>query len=286
MPLYTLKTCEDLSTMFPTTLDLDTALAFKAMKGLNLANYVGEYRETLGLFTLVGKLLYDVWLLAHGRKPKYFLSLIKSLRNGRTWNETSLAGAWITNSFAISPVLADLGSALLLLEGSINAAPLKRRVKVTSKSNFESNVNDSSYERRYTGELSERNHLYVTFDPATLDGYTWGNVAEMVWEGIPFSFVVDWWYGVGKVLTTLDAFRGINFVVGTKTIRSKSHATIKVAEGNTYQHHKKGSLTCKSFSRTLVSEFPGLQLPAYTRHDTVNSVLTQMSLLALLLGKK
>jgi len=55
------------------------------------------------------------------------------------------------------------------------------------------------------------------------------NPLEVIWEKVPFSFVVDWLVPVGDWLSTMDAALGFKFLSGSTTMRLESTRSIVVA---------------------------------------------------------
>ncbi len=94
------------------------------------------------------------------------------------------------------------------------------------------------------------------------------NPLQLVWELLPYSFVVDWFLPVGQFLSTLDATVGYSFVSGTYT--SKTFGLIVyqatfVEARDTGGYDNNGTLFFERHrdgkSRTLLSGFPAPQFP-------------------------
>lgn len=61
-----------------------------------------------------------------------------------------------------------------------------------------------------TGVLQDLNQLGLT------------NPVEVVWELVPYSFVVDWFLDVGGWVSSLSAAVGVTFVEGSQTLMQKT----------------------------------------------------------------
>lgn len=65
------------------------------------------------------------------------------------------------------------------------------------------------------------------------------NPADLVWELLPFSFVVDWFLPIGPWLEALHAFDGLVFVKGTRVQHTVETSNLEI--GTTYTGHEVGS---------------------------------------------
>lgn len=76
--------------------------------------------------------------------------------------------------------------------------------------------------RTRIGKVEERCGVVLYYAPqnaalASLSKLGLANPAEVVWELVPFSFVLDWFLPVGDWLSTLDAAVGYEFLDGCCT---------------------------------------------------------------------
>lgn len=137
----------------------------------------------------------------------------------------SFANNYLEYSFGWAPLIGDLGSAVNVLQN-----PLKnQRVKGSSKdASFSTTFNVVDYVNGYptSGQLAER-HSYEKVDVEAM-GASMGmevavsnpnlwlanqlgfvNPMTVVWELIPFSFVVDWFVNVEQFLSSGTDFIGL-----------------------------------------------------------------------------
>lgn len=87
------------------------------------------------------------------------------------------------------------------------------------------------------------------------------NPLILAWELVPYSFVVDWFVGVGSYLNNLDATIGLQFNSGTKTLQSSLHGStswktskVKSWEGVCYTNGRQFIREDKN--RTVLTSFP------------------------------
>lgn len=107
------------------------------------------------------------------------------------------------------------------------------------------------------------------------------NPADLVWELLPFSFVVDWFFPIGPWLEALHTFDGLVFVKGTKVEHTVENVNLEIA--SSYNGHEPGqwfydvlqygSRTGQvvRFNRTPLTGFPAatppyLKSPISTAH--------------------
>lgn len=115
----------------------------------------------------------------------------------------------------------------------------------------------------------------------------WGvlNPASLLWEAIPFSFVVDWFVNVGQVLASFSDYAGMSL---DSTFTSRKYTTAMFATTftvpgfptNGYKpmtERGTGAWTIRSASLSSpVFSVKQLRLPSKTRATTAVSLLTQL----------
>lgn len=109
----------------------------------------------------------------------------------------------------------------------------------------------------------------------------------LAWELVPWSFVVDWFYPVGRFLESCGYHNGLRFVAGSYSIRSRVnwHGGIQAGtrRGTGYsQTQSGGSITTNfnGFSRGVWSSWPQPELPHWKDPLSLTHVANALSLLA------
>jgi hypothetical protein len=174
----------------------------------NLANMLGEYRETAETFLDLAQAVVS--------RGKSLLSHHKGLSNGRKRIDvgTTIAKNRLAYNYGIAPLAQDLGTALGELNSAITAAPPCIQ-GVESRKDRASNIGERSTSAVYGRPVSEliietrfrtqwravmnQNALLVC-----LAQHGMLNPVGVAWELMPYSFVIDWWFNVGDVLQSLD----------------------------------------------------------------------------------
>jgi hypothetical protein len=150
----------------------------------------------------------------------------KSLKSGATFSDW-----WLEYHFGWQPLLADIhGGIEQVKEG------FRHKAQVFSVSRT---VTESSSGPGYipgplvyskikvTGQsfLSTRVKIYARVSDSTLANISslgLINPAQVAWELVPYSFVVDWFLPVGSFLEALTDTAGLTFVSGVRTYRVRS----------------------------------------------------------------
>lgn len=85
------------------------------------------------------------------------------------------------------------------------------------------------------------------------------NPASVLWELVPYSFVIDWTLPIGNYLEACTATRGLTFAWGSQTTRCQSH-TLVTSEGNppyaSTLREGGGELMKFAMVRTALRDFP------------------------------
>lgn len=196
---------------------------------------MGELKETLELLRNPMRSLVKALSRAPGPYPGH-----RRLIDG-------MSGSWLTWWYGIKPLISDLDSAIKY----ITKIPQKpglglRRVRATV--NNESSVSTSTA----TGVQSfsfTADHVTTTRHKVTAVVYYTVNINGVkpfegpralgmaldqlpanLWELVPFSFVVDWLYGVGAWLSNMTPSTQVQYV--GNSVSSKISVTLRVSPGN------------------------------------------------------
>lgn len=96
------------------------------------------------------------------------------------------------------------------------------------------------------------------------------NPASVIWELIPYSFVVDWFLPVGNYLNNFDYDNGLIFIKGWIVQRSKGKVTVAlgtepVSGGSVTLSFSGGSITSNgsSYERSALGGFPAVPTPHF-----------------------
>lgn len=218
---------------------------------VNLGTSLIEYRETCKMFQDAARQTVKVYRYLRG----------KGWKKGRKLDSATIARAQLTTSFGIAPLLNDLNDSIVMLDRRLTL-PIFKRFYVKVKEKDSGQKVGPSFIDNWETSRTDTAQVIVQFKQ-DYGGFTVGNPAELAWEVVPFSFVVDWLIPVGDYLSSLDALRGVHKVVGTLTTRvfDKSRAEcspafLAVTRFGATRTISPGLFLRKSYSRAVLNDIP------------------------------
>lgn len=180
---------------------------------LNLAQALGEYRQTANLFASTVK---DVaGILRKARSGRLGAELVRHLKYPRHPLSKQAANRWLQYQYGIRPLMSDVKNsaealAKTLTEGKVMIVGTKKSTpyRVYSKTAIARELVEGTLTMRAKAR-------YVITGPAIKQlsevGIT--NPLLLAWELMPYSFVIDWFFNVGTVLSSLDSLNGTSKLV-------------------------------------------------------------------------
>lgn len=207
----------------------------------NLANMLGEYRETADTFLQFAKIVST-----RGRSLLRHHNPSKSGRTGVDVSSTLAHGrlAW---NYGVAPLANDMGTAIAELRSSISAIPPfvqgveSRKDRVTnvgykqSSSNFKIRArSELAVETRYRTKW--RAYMNQNALLACLAEHGMLNPLGVAWELMPYSFVFDWWFNVGDILSSLDNLLLVDslWAIDSSSIKTSEWLTFDQKASNLY----------------------------------------------------
>lgn len=162
-----------------------------------------------------------------------------------TWKDfrSDIAGTWLELTFGWKPLITDIYNAVDVLQTSFPLARVRGSGSKVAHSQWRDDWGGGGSE---TFAINARVSALLRVDnPNLLLANQLGllNPAAVVWDIIPFSFVVDWFIPVGKFISTFNDQVGISLVDGVTSV-SKSCATTH------FYYSNRQSGEAKSFTRT------------------------------------
>ena len=180
----------------------------------------------------------------------------------------SLSKRWLEYQYAFKPLVSDAYGLVDIHENGIEAASsgksgtIQARRSITETDSFTIDLYESAIERwEYTKKY--RYVLRAKVDDSQLRAASLlglNNPAEIAWELIPFSFVVDWFLPIGTMIKALSAPSGLVFEAGWMSV--KGEATCNVTDEREQPEFgrftRAGACTYKSsgFQRQPITGFP------------------------------
>lgn len=211
----------------------------------------------------------------------------------------NLASHWLEYQYAWRPLIWDVSAAYEIAQQGLippltmraernvkSTAPIVIRTWKANGANYNAIHKQSTLtDETVLVDAGVRTILYTRVDSAALQRM--GNLglinpAEIAWELVPFSFVVDWFVPVGTFLSACTARFGQTFVSGTRT-RWMSKDISRTGMSGSYHYRpesvEEGTLEWKGFTyaREALSTFPTPKLFGNYSLST-NKVVTAVAL--------
>lgn len=192
---------------------------------VHLGNFLAELKETVGMFTsTTSSIANAVTRFRRSNSSSTWQKIIRT-EGSRFYHE--IPGSWLQLQYGWNPLMSDINGAL----GSLGnpqrpqVVSVKGRAKNTSELVI-TRLGQYGSSQRATLRAEQRVEVglcYSLSNPfvATLSQLGLLNPAEIVWEKLPYSFVVDWFAPVSSYLQALCADAGWAFISGYRTQVSK-----------------------------------------------------------------
>jgi hypothetical protein len=259
---------------------------------VNLADTIGEYKECITMAAAPFKAMYDVVMdvrkareLAKKRKSKR-IKVGKNMyrRKATMARQLQLLPATVlVSDFGLSPSI-DLLDEVVTRWNARLSHPFVVRVDVTRSDGAVQTIPGKKGRQRAEGFCWKRGVGYVDLKSLNDRQFTSGNIAEALWAGIPFSFLVDKFVKVGDWLSSFDALEGVNFLGGTITTRVRymltdTRVTATDTATTTYTNKHEGRGYYKSHKRTVIGTL-SVGRPYYNPYPGVRVLRDLVSILA------
>lgn len=215
----------------------------------------------------------------------------RNLRNSIPPSPKNLSNHWLEYSYGWRPLLNDIYDSCELLadtyyrqKPTVVTATGKHKFKkvgyLVSEGSLHTETCDTTSESstRYLLRFVESNAFLRVAEKTGLS-----NPALLVWEAIPYSFVIDWILPVGSYLQNLNATAGLSFHSGTVSTRViTNHVTTlnPKVQGNDQVLVSGGRIVRSELkSRQVLSSFPSPVLAPDFSALGVNRVISALALL-------
>jgi hypothetical protein len=190
--------------------------------------------------------------------------------------------------YGIKPLMGDcFGAAQALGDATLNL-PKPTRLKSKGSQNFSTGTSTQSgysIEKRATDSYYEYKVMCTLVVDGAINSFSalgLTNPAALAWELLPWSFVADWFFDIGSLVSSWDATLGVQFVSGGEVRYENSRLTREVSfiDGGPYSGGYSGLSTRVLISRTPLSGFPTLGLPPYKDQSSLEHMFNGILLLA------
>lgn len=186
--------------------DQKALLKIKDQK-VNLSVSLVEIGKTANMVTDMAKDLKGI-LRSIGRGS--IRGALRTLRKGSLSKD--MASRWLQYQYGVIPTMMEVNGLLELIHQKLWEGQylISGKVSTTEMRTWTSSLNSVTKTGRTT--VIRKNTFSYFVDSSTLRTLSQSgisNPAALVWETIPYSFVIDWFLNVGDYLSSLDALVGV-----------------------------------------------------------------------------
>lgn len=276
--------------------DISTRLDTKVRNTtLDLGVAIGESRETAEfIYQAITRSWKSYRHLRKGRVSKAVETLTG--RKNLSWRDIPgvASNTWLAYVFGFRPLANDVYDAVKLLEDGFRG---QNKVHV-AKTNFRREWDDRIFsdfsavgnthfiEENARGFLTCSGKIFYEIDDAdtaNLDQLGLLNPAAVVWEVVPFSFVVDWFLPIGKYITSIVPPQGVTFKSGYTLVKGKGGCDSRDFRDNPeppLRHHDLRMTSKESFKeRRMLSDFADPQVRVPDLKFSQERIATAMALI-------
>lgn len=208
-------------------------------QNINLAQSVAQYRQVTGMFAQTAQSIFSAFRsLKRGAPIKFIKNMLK---DPRTPISKKVASQWLQYQYGWKILISDIHG----LSSELNQALANGIILHASTAIHEHYVKSSKvfiptyagvetdfgpYRVQTSKYVSRRGKCRYVIRSAAIKqlsqlGIT--NPALLIWELIPYSFVVDWMIPVGDWLASLDSLAGVESLVVNRGYRITKTNTVR-----------------------------------------------------------
>ena len=251
---------------------VDTELRNKLSQGnLNLGVAIAESRQTLSLLSQNAITFIRAYSQARRGNWRQVCKLLAV--NNHKFTSKTVSSRWLELQFGWLPLLADIHAAYKILTETQLPKRLPLRVvrMVGSTESSVSYIGTTPALRTGEWKVTERYSRkavcwYYINDSRLAWASSLGllNPQLIMWEKVPFSFVVDWFIPVGNLIESATNTLGLSFISGTYTDLCDATGTLQLysSVGKPETAYSTQTFSGRGYTRTTLSSFP-LPKPYY-----------------------
>jgi hypothetical protein len=243
-------------------------------ESVSLGESVFEFRETADMFSAAAHLARDAWTTYRKGAFRYFKKRFLTIHD--------VAAAELVASFGINPALGLLYDSITKLQDRL-VAPVYRFYRETVGDKTVSNfVHSSQWKGNMRIEWTRvrRAQFLVRFKADNPD-FTMGNPAEVLWELVPFSWLVDGLIDIGGYLSSLDALLGVEEVLGTVSEKDKVRMVGAICPIGNYAVRVPATGSYVSHKRAVYPDIPRPAFPKWSPSRSWHKIMHATSILVM-----
>lgn len=218
-----------------------------------------------------------------------FRRFADSLPRGARERVLLFAGAWLEGYYGWGSLARDAFALDAKLRSQVREPLLiSASAKTTVRHSVPFRHDGSIYGKEYEGEAIVKAKYTARLDDQfarRLDGWGLINPAAILWERVPYSFVIDWFIPIGNTLSSLTATAGLTFVDGyvSEVRRTRMLASAKPNPSSYWKPRilDPGQYTVQrmAFKRDLAIAFEMPQLYANTNPFSTPRITSAVALI-------
>jgi hypothetical protein len=212
---------------------------------VNLAVAFAERKQLANMFTSFVPRIAEAYLLLKRGKlraatkklglttsslPDHFDKqgrIRKGAPAGRRQSQAAVHSVWLELQYGWRPLLDDIyGAAVAVAKSQLRESRNRVVTRKRYKGGDTTKIETQGARNVIREEIINRNYILETstvawFESAsTVSATSLGltNPAEVAWELMPYSFVIDWFLPLGNYLSMLDAHVGFKYITGSTTV--------------------------------------------------------------------
>lgn len=256
----------------------------------NLAQTLGEYKQLSRMVVkTAARLTGSVLALKKGRFGEAIERLLDGqpaprMKAGNPKRSKTLASNWLELQYGWKPLLSDVDGSMRALANYMSAStdsqwvtgssvlprvdtlPVKEPASAPNGKKIGDEVTTDFYQCRFGIQYRIKDQ-----DTALLSQLGFTSPINLVWELLPWSFVVDWFVPVGDYLASFSAGEGLEFVSGYKTLFGRRNirlyavydGPITIAPSSHIRCYANRDQESVALQRTKLTSWPTAQLPAF-----------------------
>jgi len=271
----------------------------------NMAQNLAQYTLTTNMIAKnATNIAASVMLL---RKGKFSAAADKLFQNARTpgvgirkgnpSKSKSLANNWLELQYGWKPLLSDIDESMRILANYMEGSTSVQEVSATASQAWELRtpktgpiatppyvgveVDTTRLKTRYSLKYRVSSH---TTNMLSQLGFT--NPLSLVWEILPWSFVVDWFLPIGPYLETLSGPHGMEFVSGYKTRFGRQITSTNVGFNGKMPGDATATLNTRmdrfrrviALNRTMLSAWPTGHFPQFKNPFSIEHAANAIAL--------
>lgn len=203
----------------------DQALIMSGTAELNsgiwdISTEMAELPETCRFIYGVLKKILDTYLVVRGKAKR----AKRRVDLGPKEAMDDVSSLWLQWRYAVSPMIYSVNDALDYLESSAIYRTVRQGSNVSGVCPTRYGNIEISYRNRYWGK--------ARVDPLQLKSGLKMNLISTAWEVVPLSFVLDWVFNVGDLLSVLQGPSGASEVKHTYSRRTTGVGDLTLSAGS------------------------------------------------------